>query len=465
MSGKLRVFISSTMRDMKSERSAVVKAIRALNFEPVNAEGWLTSGEGIWERIAREIDSSHMFLLLLGRSYGWVPEEGPGAAEGRSVTEMEALRARELGLPIFAFTERLEYGDPLRGTPQGEARDRFRAEIAAWDDGRLVSSYETADDLARDVPAALAEVLANTWQREQVRTRAPGVTAALSADAEPPASAAAGAAAPMQPGHGSPGPELPVVLPRSLREHVRLGRTVLAAGAGMSLEAGFPSAFAMAEVLARDLRQVDAKAAEWVRHWPMQEVAAVYAATFGARRLQDAIGGMLALPQGSAPTHAHRVALRFFRHIVTTNFDELFEAAAVAENWLHQVVVEGGKPLDPASHAIQVVKLEGTLGAPNTLTVTERDAWMSLRTSLHRAVAELVKDRPLLVVGSSIRDVKLKDILYSRAATAPGWVVVPRIDALEERRFRDLGLEPIQASADAFFRALDEALPAPPPAR
>src|ERR687891_352999 len=74
MGTKIRVFIASTMEDLENERSEVVTRVRQLNFEPVNAEGWLPTGSRPWDRIEKEMESCHLFVLILGNRYGWIPE-------------------------------------------------------------------------------------------------------------------------------------------------------------------------------------------------------------------------------------------------------------------------------------------------------------------------------------------------------------------------------------------------------
>ena len=73
----LRIFLSSTMTDeLENERAAVVQRLRLFNFEPVNAEGWLPDGGGIWATIERQIRESDLFVLILGERYGWIPKAG-----------------------------------------------------------------------------------------------------------------------------------------------------------------------------------------------------------------------------------------------------------------------------------------------------------------------------------------------------------------------------------------------------
>lgn len=50
MPSKIRVFVSSTMKDLANERDAVVRKIAELNFEPVDAESWLRKAGSFDER-------------------------------------------------------------------------------------------------------------------------------------------------------------------------------------------------------------------------------------------------------------------------------------------------------------------------------------------------------------------------------------------------------------------------------
>ena len=80
---RLRIFISSTMKDLQPERDAVEKAISTFRFETVRAETIgaqpLSSREACLE-MARECD---IYIGIYGGRYGWIP---PG--DEFSVTEM-----------------------------------------------------------------------------------------------------------------------------------------------------------------------------------------------------------------------------------------------------------------------------------------------------------------------------------------------------------------------------------------
>lgn len=81
------------MKDLRNERDAVARKLREFSMQPVNAEGWLPDGSGSWERIAEELTTCDLFVLLIGESYGWIPDSGPKSDVGKSVTELEYLEA------------------------------------------------------------------------------------------------------------------------------------------------------------------------------------------------------------------------------------------------------------------------------------------------------------------------------------------------------------------------------------
>src|SRR5437016_8352380 len=107
MPGKLRIFISSTMEDLENERAIIVERLKAMNFEPVNAEAILPNGATSMGRISEEIESCHVMVLLSGGRYGWIPKSGPLSKEGVSVTEGEYRAAKAIGLPILPFFKNL----------------------------------------------------------------------------------------------------------------------------------------------------------------------------------------------------------------------------------------------------------------------------------------------------------------------------------------------------------------------
>src|SRR5688500_411664 len=110
----LRIFISSTMKDLANERDQVREKLLSYNFEPVNAEELASSTERSWDALEAEIRSCNVFVLILGERYGWIPTEGPHANEGKSITHLEFEEARRWGIPVLPFLKQLSYDDTDR---------------------------------------------------------------------------------------------------------------------------------------------------------------------------------------------------------------------------------------------------------------------------------------------------------------------------------------------------------------
>lgn len=164
----IRVFVSSTFRDMQGEREELVKRVfpivrrrceeRGVGWSEVDLRWGVTDeqkAEGAVLPIClAEIDRSRPYFLgLLGRRYGWVPEELPDdladhlpwlrELEGTSVTEMEVLHG-VLNDPVAAghafFHLLVDDGAPDAGEPpeaaarQRALKDRVRASGHPWAD-------------------------------------------------------------------------------------------------------------------------------------------------------------------------------------------------------------------------------------------------------------------------------------------------------------------------------------------
>ena len=115
---RVRVFISSTFRDMHAERDHLVKVVfprlrqwceeRRLHLVDIDLRWGVTkeqadNGAAI-DICLQEIDGSRpFFICLLGGRYGWVPDKLPSeemlqfrglqAATHRSITHLEILHA------------------------------------------------------------------------------------------------------------------------------------------------------------------------------------------------------------------------------------------------------------------------------------------------------------------------------------------------------------------------------------
>jgi sulfatase modifying factor 1 len=117
MPAPLRVFVSSTKRDLERDHRAVVDHIRALGFEAVTMFGFTAEPQPTVEADAEKVRGCDLFVLLLAHRYG---ESPPGRAE--SYTELEYEVARATKKPRFLFLVDEEQR-PLIGTGSQHNRD------------------------------------------------------------------------------------------------------------------------------------------------------------------------------------------------------------------------------------------------------------------------------------------------------------------------------------------------------
>lgn len=192
----VRIFVSSTFRDMQAERDILVKAVFPALRSRMRARGvelfevdlrWGVTEEQA-ERgetlplLMAEIDRCRpFFIALLGERYGWVPDAetldasgvagaaGRAEADGRSVTEME-IEHGALGDPETRSTTLFFMRDPNWSEaqrPRGdfvESDPTTRARLAALkarirDSGRTVIDYAAPDALGAAVETALGALL------------------------------------------------------------------------------------------------------------------------------------------------------------------------------------------------------------------------------------------------------------------------------------------------------------------
>jgi len=94
-----RVYISSTVVDLKTERQAVTEWLVEANHQPVHS--YRPNSETVRESCLDDIDGCDLYVLILGHRYGFQPEEGN--PEKLSITHLEFRRAGQSGIPRIAL--------------------------------------------------------------------------------------------------------------------------------------------------------------------------------------------------------------------------------------------------------------------------------------------------------------------------------------------------------------------------
>ena len=110
---RLRVFVSSTFRDMQDERDALQKFVfpqlrelcesRGIAFSDIDLRWGITEAQSVRNEVLQlclaEIDESQPFFIgLLGERYGWVPETIDQSVVARwpSMSDAQDLSLTEL---------------------------------------------------------------------------------------------------------------------------------------------------------------------------------------------------------------------------------------------------------------------------------------------------------------------------------------------------------------------------------
>lgn len=400
-----------------------------LNLEPVNAEDLNPDGRSSWDVIQSEIDTSNLFILLSGESYGWIPTSGPGAGEGRSVTHMEALYANASGLPILPFFKRLAYDAP-RDTDDAKARDAFRSEVGDWESGRFRQEYEWIDELSRKVGNTLLDLFQSSLLREMAarpRTKIRPVTGASG-----------------------------IAFNRVNVPEGFIGRDpVLFAGAGVSVSAGLPTAAVMTELFGARL-SLGAEGESILARHRFADVASALEHRFGRGELERTVVQAFDTAQGVVPTEGHLAAVSTFRHIVTTNYDDLFERACVAKGLEYTVRSPRGETRGNGSQ-LTIFQVDGWIGLPSALVITEEDAAHAREdTQYWDDVASAIGDRPVVVVGHSLRDENARRVL-TRRGSGPALYVSFIDDPMDQIVRERFGLATCIACADDFLQSFETA--------
>jgi hypothetical protein len=417
------------MKDCGAARRAVVERLRSLNLEPVNAENISPDGRSSWDVIRSEIDTSNLFILLSGDSYGWIPSSGPGAGEGRSVTHMEAVYANTIRLTILPFFKRLAYDAP-RDTDDAKARDAFRREVGDWDAGLFRQEFDWIDELSSKVGNTLLDLFQGSVLREMTARSRPGIRSLAGR---------AGAAFDRVP------------LPEGF-----VGRDpVLFAGAGVSVSAGLPTAAVMTELFGSRLSLGERGENILARH-RFADVASAVERRFGRAELERTVVEAFDTAQGAVPTAAHLAAVSTFRSIVTTNYDDLFERACLARGVQYNVRSPRGETRGVGSQ-LTIFQVDGWVGLPSALVITEEDAASARENAQYwDDVASAIDGRPVVVVGHSLRDENARRVLTRRGGGPALYVslIDDPMDQIVRERF---GLATCIASADDFLQSFEAA--------
>ncbi len=192
---ELRLFISSTFRDLQEEREYLIKKVfpelralcrsRGVSFTEVDLRWGLTEEQQRLGRIIRtcleEIDRCRPYFIgIIGRRYGWTPEYHEVAMDpdiqerypwiesltldGGSLLEMEFTHGalNDGGGQAYFYRRKEEHA----AVDNPERLEQLVEKII--DTGRPVHNFETPEQLGEAVRADLLEIIESTWPANAV---------------------------------------------------------------------------------------------------------------------------------------------------------------------------------------------------------------------------------------------------------------------------------------------------------
>ncbi len=175
-----KVYVSSTVADLKRERQVVIDWLVAADHQPVHS--YVAATETVRDSCLADMERCDLYVLILGHRYGYVPERGN--PEGLSITHLEFRRAGELGLPRIALIRTsvpdISHSDLLDPARNQRLRD-FHSEVRQTvrpaefnDEAELIAALSTSVQRALGERSRQAEVPRATG-RESVRDNSPAV--------------------------------------------------------------------------------------------------------------------------------------------------------------------------------------------------------------------------------------------------------------------------------------------------
>jgi Domain of unknown function (DUF4062) len=124
-----KVYVSSTISDLRAERQAVLDWLVAAQHQVVHS--YRPDSDTVRDSCLADVDTSDVYVLIAGHRYGFQPPQGN--PEGLSITHLEFRRAGQTGKPRVALLRTSipdialsDVGDP----PRLALVQAFRAEVA-----------------------------------------------------------------------------------------------------------------------------------------------------------------------------------------------------------------------------------------------------------------------------------------------------------------------------------------------
>lgn len=135
MASAIKIFLSSTKRDLEKERLSLINLLQTADYEVCCMEWFGAFTKHPKDEVEGYVKQCPIYILLLGESYGSIPEMD-NVLLGKSFTEFEYEAAcKKTGMIILCFKKDIEQTD-----------ERLKNFTAAIGKSRGVALFKNAED-------------------------------------------------------------------------------------------------------------------------------------------------------------------------------------------------------------------------------------------------------------------------------------------------------------------------------
>jgi hypothetical protein len=254
-------------------------------------------------------------------------------------------------------------------------------------------------------------------------------------------------------------------------KEIRKGRALLWAGAGFSRYADYPMGAGVVEALYKELtpaqqqelaEELDQEKPECPKTMPLPKFAQYFIDLNGGNRnyLIEILDRIFSAQPSKKHVHEQLARMAYFDHIVTTNYDPLFEIV-YQPHQLH-VVRQANQIPQIGNKKVTLFKIHGQPSVPESVIISEDDYnafWNRADDIVWTYLKGLMSNRTIVFIGYAVEDPNILTILDKIVdklgrLMKPAYVVGPSISKLRQGRLKENNVYFIQATGEEFVADL-----------
>jgi len=149
----MKIFVSSTTKDLGKARNKVCERLLQLDIQPVSMDWYTADAKPPKQLDEAKVNECDAFVIIVGHLYGSSPKGGK-----KSFTELEYEAAIASGKPVYAFLA----SNKFLLSPDLQETDTPRKKLQAFrerlEQDHAPREFDNEDQLCTEVVVALASV-------------------------------------------------------------------------------------------------------------------------------------------------------------------------------------------------------------------------------------------------------------------------------------------------------------------